>query len=265
MPGEAGAELIGVGRIAGHSEVILIGCHKEAVYMLVLEEEPQVDGADEEVRIHIHPGVVADEGCLLGSEGAGSGAEDRRVIAREVSQVHADLGIEGPEPGAVIIEPVLKDDGRHRQDGIVGGMLDDGMVLEVDPGGSEVECDIAGDDLDAALVLARFPVGSREVYGSGYVFEREVDAGFEPLRGVRDGSSAEEAIGVFEIIRPDDMVGAIVLEVRMRRDGLGVSACTDDERCGSGLELGFESSVDIKFSDLIAQEADGALDIVADV
>ena len=61
------------------------------------------------------------------------------------------------------------------------------------------------------------------------------------------------------------MVGAVVLEVRMGRDGLGVSARTDDERSGSGLELGFESSVDIKFSDLIAQEADGALDIVADV
>ena len=36
--------------------------------MLVLDKEPQMNGLDKEIGIHIHPWIIAHFGALLGSE-----------------------------------------------------------------------------------------------------------------------------------------------------------------------------------------------------
>jgi len=76
MPCEAGAEGIAVGGVVRHDEVIYTFSIKEITEVLVLEEEPQPDGAHVEAGVGAHPGVVSDPFGLLGSEHACFGAED---------------------------------------------------------------------------------------------------------------------------------------------------------------------------------------------
>ena len=265
MPCDTGTEDIAVGGVVRHGEITDVLFHEQVVDMLVLRKEAQTDGPNVKIGIHVHPGVVAYLGVLLGGEHAGGRAEDGRVILREIAQVDAYLCIEGFEPRAVVIEPVLQDDEGHRQHAVVGAMLEHGAVLEVDPRGGQVEADIAGDDLYVAVVLTRFPIGRGDIDGVGLVLKTEVDPRLKPLVGIGDGGSAEEAIGETEVIIPPDMVGAVGLQVVVGRLALGVGACVDGERVSAGVELRSEFTVHIELADLVAEDAHFAFDMIVHV
>ena len=104
-------------------------------------------------------------------------------------------------------------------------MLNEGTVLEVDPGGGDIESHIAGDDLDATFILSGFPVGRGDIDGVCPVFEAKVDRGFDPGGGVGYGSATEEPIGETEVIIPAYMVRSKALEVGAGCDALRVGAC----------------------------------------
>ncbi len=239
--------------------------HEEVVDMLVVRKEAQVDGAHVEAGVDAHPGVVTYLGVLLGAEHAGRGAEDGCVITREIAQVDAYLCVECLEPSAVVVEAVLEDGERHGHDRVVGAVLDDDAVLEVDPRGGEVEADVAGDDLYVTVELTGFPVGGGDVDRVGLVLKTEVDTGLEPFVEVRDRRTAHEAVCEAEVIVPPKVVGAEVLVVPAGFLALGVRACGYLKRILTRHELRLEGTVYVKLADLITEQADLSLDVVVDV
>ena len=58
MPCYACSKYIPISWITRHGHIVKIVFHKKAVYMLVLREETQADGAYIKIRIHIHYWVV---------------------------------------------------------------------------------------------------------------------------------------------------------------------------------------------------------------
>jgi len=266
MPCESSPKDISVGGVSGHGHVSYIVAHEPVVKVLVMREEPESDGAYVETGVRGHPGVVADSSLLLRSEHAGSRAEDGRVVFREITQVHAYLCVHRmPEPAAVVVEPVLQDEQRHRHYDIVGGMLYDGFVLEVDPGSGEVESNLTGDDLHVPHELLGTPICRRDIDGLCDVLEAEIDAGFDPFGGVRDGSASEEAVCEREVIVPSNMVRVVVVEVGAGFDALGVGACADGKGVFACVELGVNLAVHIELAELITEHAHLAFDGVQDV
>ena len=75
-----------------------------SVQMLVLEEEPQPDQPDIEVRIRIDNRIVTHQGRVLCAELRSGATEQRRVIRRVVAHVCSELGIQCSEPAAVVVQ-----------------------------------------------------------------------------------------------------------------------------------------------------------------
>jgi len=160
---------------------------------------------------------------------------------------------------------MLQDDEGHGQDAVVGRMLDDGPVLEVDPWRGDVESDIAGEYLDATAVLMRHPVGGRDEDGVRAVFKTEIDGGGDPGSTVSDFGAAEKTIGKAEVLVPPDMIGCVMLQVRAGRDAGGLGPCGYLERVLTGHETCGELGMDVELAYFIAQDAYLSLEVVTDV
>ena len=265
MPCDAGTEDISVGGVVRHREVVDIRMHKEMVDMLVMCEETQSDRSHIEAGIDVHPRVVPDLGGGLGGEHTGSRTEDGCMVTSEIAQVDTDLCVQRFEPRAVIVEPMLQDNPRYGDDAVACAVLDNGPVFEIDPGGGDVETDVAREDLHVPVVLGRFPIGSRDVDGIGLVLKAEVDGGFDPGGGISDTGTTEETVGEAEVVLPLEVVGFEMLQVPVRRFTLGICTSGDEQRIFAGPEACFHFSVHIKLTYLVTEHADGSFDGVMDV
>ena len=152
---------------------------------------------------------------------------------------------------------MVEHDRRDRQ--FSGCHLADDVILEVDPGRSEVAADIGTEDLHVTVDLLRTPEGV-EVYVVGDILKINIHSGFHPFGGIRHYSTRAEAEDGFGVPVPAVVVGVIIGQ---EERGLIVSDLYkggDRQGILTDLEAQVYATVDIKLADFITHNADVAVD-----
>ena len=157
------------------------------------------------------------------------------MVFREEPKIDTYLCVQRvAEPTTVVIQAVLENDDRNRHDAVLRRILDDGMVLQINPRCGEVKLYITAENLYVTMMLLGLPIGSRDVDGVGYVLKREVNTRFYPFRGIGYIRLTQEPIGKSEVIVPLQVVGTEMLQVRVRAHTLGIGSGTDEELVFAG-------------------------------
>jgi len=252
MPGGAEAEDGRVLGVCGHGEIGLVFGH-EIVEMGILEEEFQSDGFDVEVEISVHNHVVTHFFLMLGHELSGGGIENRGVVLGVITHVDANLRVECAEPESVVIEVMIERNSRNGQHRVRRHLPND-VILEVNPRGSQVQLPVDLQHLYVAgVLLGESPAVEVDVLRQ--VLEADEHAGFEPFGGVTYLAAHEETVGFVELVLPDEVVGAVVLQEIVGRLVAEIGLRVDGKRIFADGESAVDMSVDLKLAQLISGKA----------
>ena len=177
------------------------------------------------------------------------------MVAREITQIDTDLGVQGSKPCAVIIQPVLQNDQRNRHHAVISRYLKHRAVLQIDPRSGQIQPHITRDDLDIAVELARLPVRGRDINRVRLVLETEINPRLQPFIEVTDRRAAHKPVREPEIVLPPQMVGVEMVQIPVRLFALGIGSCGDLQRIFACHEPCLQLTMHIKLTDLVTQYA----------